>query len=189
MTVHTYRPTGEEVAKQYEALVSRLRHDQATGVVWGPSGEPLMLIHAARVFEMLEVLESVLSYAPARGFVRQIGYRTGIDGARGMREVTKEEPTALLLSVSRALGMAGGGTSGTTYDDAAGTVTLAFPEGTAVGIAAARGSRRTNPACAYFEGLAAGWAKGSVDLDVEFDETACRSVGGGECRFESRPLR
>ncbi len=167
-----------------------LRFDPESG--WcrlGVNPDPLVFIWAPRVFEFLQVLESVVPYPPGRGMCREVGYRSGLDAARvapRMFGISEADGLRVLLAMPRTLASAGWGLSELACDDEAERVEWSFPKGTAVGVAGQRAGRRRNPACAYFEGFGAGWIKGSLGFDVELLETESRSVGDGACRFVSR---
>jgi len=189
--LHQSFSTSEQVAEDFRRVFGEwMRHDPVSGFnVWGTSTDPVMLVWSPRILEFLVVLESRMSYFPARGIVREVGYRSGFDGAQTWTAMSpKEGPVPVLLAMGRILSWAGWGMCDISFDDATKDVVVTFPKGTAVGVAAQRAGGRTRPACAFYEGFAAGWVKGSVDLDVEFDESTCRGVSGGECRLASRPL-
>lgn len=169
-----------------------LRHDPVLGVnLWAGSADPVMLLWSPRIYEFLAVLESVLSFQPARGLCREVGYRSGLDGARESTKafgLQRAHGVSVLLAMPRVLAGAGWGVSELTYDDETGRITWAFPKGTAVGIAAGRAAVRTQPSCAFYEGFGAGWVEGSLRVKIEFLESACRGAGGESCVFESRAL-
>jgi predicted hydrocarbon binding protein len=192
MTVHRISVTPEQAERDFVTVVrEQLRHDRAAGFnTWGTSDTPVMLVWSPRIFEFLEVLESVVSYQPARGICREVGYRSGFEGA----EVTAKllgAPSGrvdVLFGMVGVLSGAGWGVSELAYDDESKAIRWRFPRGTAVGEAARRKGRRANPACAFFEGFGGGWVQGSLGLKVEFLEAECLAIGGSACTFESRTL-
>ena len=190
MPVHRAALSGTQVEEGFRAMVGALVQDKETGFnLWAGSKDPVMLVWSPRIYEFLQVLESTLSYPPARGVCREVGYRSGFDGAK---EIEKGDgggtPWKVLLAMASVLAGAGWGVSEIVYDEGLRSVTWEFPKGSAVGVAARRVGRRSTPACAFFEGFGAGWVKGSVGIDVEMIETECVGQGGHACRFESRPL-
>jgi hypothetical protein len=194
MTIHRASSTVGEAERDFQRIVGDLLHpDGERGFnLWADAPHPVMLIWSPRIYEFLRVLENVMSYPPARGLCREVGYRSGLDGAVASRKalaIGEDGRVELLLAMPRVLAGAGWGVSELVYDDEGGEIAWTFPKGTAVGVAAQGQDARTDPACAFFEGFGAGWVKGSVGLDVEFFESACLGLGNDACRFESRPLR
>ncbi len=191
-TLHRVAVTPDDVDRNFRQVYALVHHDPTDGFLrWEEAPDPLMLIWSPRIFEFLQVLENTISYSPARGICREVGYGSGHEGAlRSLQAmgVESERPIDALLTLPPMLAGAGWGTSEVEYDDATGDITWAFPNGTSVGVAAQRAGPRADPACAFFEGFGAGWVKGSLGLAVEFIETECRGRGDPRCRFASRPL-
>lgn len=179
-----------DVESDFRRLVGEaMRHDPILGVnLVGGSPDPVMILWSPRIYEFLAVMESVLSFQPARGLCREVGSRSGMDGAREFAKDYRVSGPSTLLAMPRVLASAGWGVSELTYDDEGGRIAWTFPKGTAVGIAAGRSSVRINPACAFYEGFAAGWVEGSIHLKVEFSEVKCCGAGAESCAFESRSL-
>jgi hypothetical protein len=193
MTVHKATLSLRDVEDGFRKTVGGLVFDRERGFNhWAGTEDSVMLVWASRIYEFLVVLESVLSYPPARGFCREVGYRSGHEGAvatlKGFGGKSGRRVEGL-LAMSGVLAGAGWGLGELVYDDTEGEVRWTFPRGTAVGVAARRAGRRKTPACAFFEGFGAGWAKGSVGADLEMMEIECIGQGDDACRFESRALR
>ena len=184
--------TPEDVDRDFKQVYALVHHDRNDGFLrWEQAPDPLMLVWAPRIFEFLQVMENTISFFPARGICREVGYGSGHEGAlRSLQAmgVESESPVDALLMLPRILAGAGWGMSEVEYDDATGDIVWMFPNGTAVGVAAQRAGPREDPACAFFEGFGAGWVKGSLDRTIEFVETACLGRGDARCRFASRPL-
>jgi len=184
--------TPEDVDRDFKQVFALVHHDRQDGFLrWEDAPDPLMLVWSPRIFEFLQVMENTISFSPARGICREVGYGSGHEGAlRSLQAmgVESESPVDALLMLPRILAGSGWGASAVEYDDATSRVTWTFPNGTSVGVAAERAGPRADPACAFFEGFGAGWVKGSLGLAVEFVETACRGRGEPQCLFESRPL-
>ena len=192
MSVHRVTLSPRDVEEGFNRTVGTLALDKERGFnLWGGSEDPVMLVWSPRIYEFLQVLESTLSYLPARGFCREVGYRSGVDGAKVIMKstgATSVAPVRALLTMPSILAGAGWGISELLYDEDAATLDWRFPRGTAVGVVAGRAGRRATPACAFFEGFGAGWVRGSLGLDLEMIEIDCIGKGDGACRFESRPL-
>lgn len=194
LAVHRASLEANDVGREFETIVGELlRYDPERGLnLWGDAPDPVMLVWSPRIYEFLEVIEGVTSYPPARGICREVGYRSGFDGAVESKTALKIEErgdVGVLLAMPTVLAGAGWGVSELTYDDEAGSLQWTFPKGTAVGVAAARRGREGAPACAFFEGFGAGWVKGSVGLEVEFLESECAGLKLPTCTFQSRSLR
>lgn len=193
MAVHRILLTPEQVLRDFAQVSGELLHfDADRGVVlWADAPYPVMLLWSPRLYEFLAVLEGIMQYLPARGICRQVGYRSGFDGAHEARralQIPEASPDQTLVAMPRVLAGAGWGLSELVYDEGSGSIDWTFPHGSAVGLAAAEQGGRTLPACAFYEGFAAGWVEGSVGLRVEFDEVECVGRGDDRCRFESRNL-
>ncbi len=190
--IHKSTLTAAQFEEDFLRVFSFVRHHPEDGLIrWAGTSYPLMLVWSPRIYEFLLVLERVISYPPARGLCREVGYRSGFDGARdAVRPMggTESDSVGALLVLPRILAGAGWGLSEIVYDDERGELRWTFPKGTAVGVAARAGERRTTPACAFIEGFGAGWVKGSLGSSVEFLEGTCLGMGDATCTFESRPL-
>ncbi len=192
MTVHRVALSPDDVERDFRQVYSLVHHDRHDGFLrWEKSPDPLMLVWAPRIFEFLQVMEGTISFQPARGMCRDVGYRSGHQGAlRSLSAMNIESggPLEAFLAMPRVLAGAGWGASEVVYDDITGAIVWTFPLGTSVAAAAKQAGPRTNPSCAFFEGFGAGWVKGSLGTDVEFVETACAGRGDATCRFEARTL-
>ncbi len=192
MAKHEISLSPEQADASYRQLLEGLRHDGPRGfTVWLHTTDPVMFVWSPRIYEFLQVLEETISYLPARGVCREVGYRSGADGARAIRETlaaTKPNPPEVLLQMPGVLAGAGWGVSELSYDDADQSILWRFPRGTAVGVAAGGRGHRVAPACAFFEGFGAGWVKESLGSEVEFLEMECVGQGQSRCAFQSQPL-
>ena len=192
MTVHKATLSARDVEEGFRRTVGDLIQDRERGFNhWAGTEDSVMLVWASRIYEFLVVLESVLSYPPARGFCREVGYRSGHEGAVATLKgsVAKSgRQVQSLLAMPGVLAGAGWGTSELLYDDSTAGVRWTFPRGTAVGAAARRAGPRKTPACAFFEGFGSGWVKGSVGANLEMVEIECIGQGDDACRFESSSL-
>ncbi len=192
MTVHRVALTAEDVERDFKQVYALVHHDRHDGFLrWEKAPDPLMLVWAPRIFEFLQVMEATISFAPARGMCREVGYRSGHEGAVRSLQAMGDgsgSPVDALLLLPRILAGAGWGASAVAHDDATGITQWSFPHGTAVAVAAKQAGPRDDPACAFFEGFGAGWVKGSLGTEVEFVETACLGRGDARCEFESRRL-
>src|SRR5437879_355062 len=82
MTVHKGTLSARDVEEGFRRTVGDLVQDRERGFNhWAGTEDSVMLVWASRIYEFLVVLESVLSYPPARGFCREVGYRSGHEGA------------------------------------------------------------------------------------------------------------
>jgi hypothetical protein len=90
-----------------------------------------------------------------------------------------------LLAMPPILAGTGFGTSELVYDDERDRLEWTFDLGTVMGTAGRENGKQTAPTCAFFEGLAAGWAKGSLGLNLRISETDCVARGDAACRFRS----
>jgi hypothetical protein len=190
--IHKASLTPQQVEEDFLRVFSFVKQDREEGLIrWADTPYPLMLVWSPRIYEFLSVMERVMTYHPARGMCREVGFRSGFDGAReGLRPMGVDEVDRVgaLLAMPRILVGTGWGVSEIEYDDVRDEVAWTFPRGTAVGVAARNAGRRATPACAFVEGFGAGWVKGSLDRSVEFMETACVGMGDPACRFASRPM-
>ncbi|MDX1534954.1 MAG: 4-vinyl reductase, partial [Thermoplasmata archaeon] len=145
-------------------------------VVWSPL-----------VLELMEVLEDVTLHPPARDLCREIGYHAGLESAEALDRAREPEvPKAeTLLAMPPILSGTGFGASELVYDDQAERLEWTFRLGTVMGTASLENGPRAAPTCAFFEGLAAGWAKGSMGLNLRVAETDCVAQGDEVCRFRS----
>src|SRR2546422_6792852 len=121
-----------------------------------------MLIWAGRIYAFLRVLEGIVGYHPARMQSYLVGYTSGWNGADvsarlATDALANDGKARLLSSGSGILSGAGWGRCEIEYDDVTGAVHWAFPEGTAIGLAARQEGRRDKPACPFGAGFVAGW--------------------------------
>src|SRR5438093_10447211 len=139
-TVHRAALTPDDVEANFRQVYALVHSNRSDGFLrWEEAPDPLMLIWSPRIFEFLQVLENTISFSPARGICREVGYGSGHEGAlRSLQAmgVDSEKPIDALLMMPRVLAGAGWGTSEIEYDDATGDITLTFSNGTAVGVAA-----------------------------------------------------
>lgn len=188
MTVHKVSLTVESMEAYFDTVLAKgfrwqgdrgpaiHEHLRSDAVVWSPL-----------ILELMEVLEDVTLHPPARNLCREIGHHAGLesamalDGARDPR-VPKAE---IFLAMPPILAATGYGTSELTYDDERERVAWVFAHGTVIAMAAQRGGGRPEPTCAFFEGLGAGWAKGSLEVNLRVTETDCLGRGDRACRFQS----
>jgi hypothetical protein len=170
-----------------------LEHNARQGVnYWAGSAHPTMLLWAGRIFDFLRVLEEVVGHYPARMQSYLVGYKSGWDGATVSasfpEDGAEDGETVRLLSMGTGiLAGAGWGRGAIQYDDGSGVVRWAFPEGTAIGLAARADGMRDKPACPFVAGFVAGWTNRSLGGRLEFQELECVAKGDARCVFESTP--
>jgi hypothetical protein len=192
---HTFSVSEAESAAAFERVSKALlTHDARQGVnYWAGSPHPTMLLWAGRIFDFLRVLEDIVGYYPARMQSYLVGYTSGWDGATVSASFPangKEDGGAvrLLSTGTEILAGAGWGRGAIDYDDGTGVVRWAFPEGTAIGLAARASGVRDKPACPFVAGFVAGWTNRSLGVQVEFQELECVGKGDARCLFESVPF-
>src|SRR2546426_8732324 len=189
---HRFTVTEKESEAQFRRVSQDLlTHNPRQGVnYWGAAEYPTMLIWAGRIYDFLRVIEGIVGYHPARMQSYLVGYTSGWNGAdvsaRFATDALANDGKARLLSSgSGILSGAGWGRCEIEYDDVTGAVHWAFPEGTAIGLAARQEGRRDKPACPFVAGFVAGWTKRPPGTKNEVQGTQCPSKGGSRCVFES----
>src|SRR2546427_5271181 len=119
-----------------------------------------------------------------------VGYTSGWNGAdvsaRFATDALANDGKARLLSSgSGILSGAGWGRCEIEYDDVTGAVHWAFPEGTAIGLAARQEGRRDKPACPFVAGFVAGLTNPSLGTKKEFQEKRGPRKRDAACVFQS----
>src|SRR2546427_10374785 len=104
-----------------------------------------------------------------------VGYTSGWNGADvsarlATDALANDGKARLLSSGSGILSGAGWGRCEIEYDDVTGAVHWAFPEGTAIGLAARQEGRRDKTACPFVAGFVAGRTKPSPVTKKEVPE-------------------
>lgn len=188
MTVHRVRLTVESVENYFDTvLAERFRWEGDKGPSTAAQAASPAVVWSPMILELMEVLEEVTLHPPARNLCQEIGYHAGLESAQALDQARDPRlPKAqILLAMPPILAGTGFGTSELTYDDEAERITWEFPRGTVIGMAAQRNGGRSDPTCAFFEGLGAGWARGSLGLRLRVTETECLGRGDVACRFQS----
>jgi hypothetical protein len=187
MTVHRVSLTVESVEDYFDTVLAK-------GFRWEPdqgpaSGEPRSpaVVWSPLVLELMEVLEDITLHPPARGLCREIGYHAGLESAAALdRARDPNLPRAeTLLAMPPILAGTGSGTSVLVYDDQRERLVWTFDLGTVIAMSSREKRSQSEPTCAFFEGLCAGWAKGSLGLNLRISETDCIARGDRNCRFQS----
>lgn len=191
MTVHRVNLSVESLEDYFDTVFPKVfRLDPDRGPASGQGSGSPVVVWSPLAHELTEVLEGVTLHPPARDLGREMGYHAGLESAEALdraREpsVSKAET---LLAMPPILAGTGFGTSELVYDDQQERLVWTFDLGTVVGRAERENGGQATPTCAFFEGLAAGWAKGSLGLNLHVAETDCIARGDDVCRFRSRLL-
>ncbi|MFQ5918427.1 MAG: V4R domain-containing protein [Thermoplasmata archaeon] len=187
MTVHRVNLTVESVEDYFDMLLAKgFRREPERSPTDGEGSRSPAVVWSPLALELMEVLEDMTLHPPARDLCRRIGYQAGLESAEALdRARDPKVPKAeTLLAMPPILAGTGFGTSELVYDDQRDRLEWTFDLGTVLGITG-RENEGQAPACAFFEGLAAGWAKGSLGLDLRISETDCVARGDAVCRFRS----
>ncbi|MFQ6012676.1 MAG: V4R domain-containing protein [Thermoplasmata archaeon] len=188
MTVHRVTLSVESVEDYFETVLP-------TGFRWErnqgppPGGRPRSpaVVWSPILLELMEVLEDVTLYPPARDLSREVGYHAGLESAVALDRARNPQfpRTEILLAMPPILAGTGFGTSELTYDDERQQLGWTFREGTVIARGAQGNGVRKKPICAFFEGLGAGWVRGSLGANLRIAETDCLGRGDDACRFRS----
>ncbi|MFQ5985961.1 MAG: V4R domain-containing protein [Thermoplasmata archaeon] len=188
MTVHRVNLTGESVEDYFDTVLARgFRWQPDQGPATGEGSHSPAVVWSPLVLELMEVLETVTLHPPAQHLCREIVYHAGLESAMALdRSREPEFPKAeTLLAMPPIIAGAGFVTSELVYDDERERLDWAFDLGTVIAMAARGNGGHVEPTCAFFEGLGAGWAKGSLGLNLRISETDCIARGDDACRFRS----
>lgn len=191
MTVHRVNLTVELVEDYFDRVLARGFPGQpGQGPASGEGAESPAVVWSSLVLDLMKVLETVTLHPPPRHLCRETGYHAGLESATALdRSRDPDHPKAeTLLAMPPILASAGFGTSELIYDDERERLDWAFDLGTVIAMAASGNGGHAEPTCAFFEGLGAGWAKGSLGLNLRISETDCAARGDEACRFRSRLL-
>ena len=191
MTIHRVNLSAESVENYFDTgLPSGFRRDPKRGPARGEASGSPAGVWSPLVLALMKVLEDVTLHPPARGLCREMGYQAGLESAKALDRAREPSlPRAeTLLAMPPILAGTGFGTSELVYDDQQERLVWTFDRGTVIGNSGRENGGREKPVCAFFEGLAAGWAEGSLGLNLHIAETDCLARGDDVCRFRSRPL-
>ncbi len=189
MTVHRVNLTVESVEDCFDTGLAKgfprnPKRVPASGEGFGSAA----VVWSPLILELMEVLEDVTLRPPARDLSWEMGYHVGLESAETLdRARDSSMPKAeTLLAMPPILAGTGFGASELVYDDRHERLVWTFDLGTVMGKSGREKGGQETPVCAFFEGLAAGWAKGSLGLNVRIAETDCLARGDDVCRFRSR---
>lgn len=188
MAVHEVRLTVESVEDYFDTVLARGFHVEPDhGPTTGEGPDSRAAVWSPLVRELMDVLEEVTLHPPARDLCREIGYFAGLESARALERARDPGlPKAeTLLAMPPILAGSGFGGSELTYDDEAERIDWTFNLGTIIAMAAGEDGGHAEPTCAFFEGLGAGWAEGSLGVSLRISETDCIARGDDACRFRS----
>ncbi|MFQ5908463.1 MAG: V4R domain-containing protein [Thermoplasmata archaeon] len=188
MTVHRVNLTVESVEDYFESvLADGFRWERDRGPATKDGSNSPAVVWSPLILELMEVLEDVTLHPPARELCREIGYHAGLESATALDRARNPRlpKTETLLAMPPILAGTGFGISELAYDDEQERVVWTFDLGTVVAMAAQDGGERSEPTCAFFEGLGAGWAKGSLGVNLRISEMECVAQGDEACRFQS----
>ncbi len=188
MTVHKVNLTVESVEDYFgTGLAKRFLLDPKRGRASREGSGSPAVVWSPLVLELMEVLEDVTLHSPAQDLCREMGYHVGLESAEALdRARDSSMPKAeTLLAMPPILAGAGFGASELVYDDQQERLVWTFDLGTVMGKSGRENGGQETPVCAFFEGLAAGWAKGSLGLNLRIAETDCLARGDDVCRFRS----
>lgn len=188
MTVHRVNLTVESVEDYFESVHAKGFRLESDGSPTSEEGSPSpAVVWSPLALELMEVLEDLTLHPLARDRCREMGYHAGLESAAALDRVRDPSlPKAeTLLAMPPILAGTGFGTSELLYDDERDRLEWTFDLGTVMGTAGRERGGETAPTCAFFEGLAAGWAKGSLGLNLRISETDCVARGDAACRFRS----
>lgn len=188
MTIHKVHLTVESVEDYFDSVLAkgfRWEPDQGPATEEGPHSPAV--VWSPLALELMEVLEEITLHPPARDLCRDIGYHAGLESATALdRARDPSLPMAeTLLAMPPILAGTGFGTSELIYDDQRDRLIWTFDLGTVIATAGREAGGHTETTCAFFEGLGAGWAKGSLGVDLRLSETDCIARGDDACRFRS----
>ncbi|MEE8231929.1 MAG: 4-vinyl reductase [Thermoplasmata archaeon] len=188
MTVYKVNLTVDSVEDYFgTGLAKGFPRDSKRGPSSGEGPGSPAVVWSSLILELMEVLEDVTLHPPARDLCREMGYHVGLESAEALdRARDSSMPKAeTLLAMPPILAGTGFGASELVYDDRQERLVWTFDLGTVMGKSGRENGGLETPVCAFFEGLAAGWAKGSLGLNLRIAETDCLARGDDVCRFRS----
>lgn len=187
MTVHRVNLTVESVEDYFDTVLARGFRREPEPVAAKEASDSPGADWSPVILALMEVLEEVTLHPPSRDRCRELGHRAGVESAEALDRVRDPGvPKAeILLAMPPILSGTGFGTSELLFDDQQDRLVWTFDMGTVLGKAAREMGEKEEPACAFFEGLAAGWAKGSLGLRLRISERDCVARGDSACRFQS----
>lgn len=188
MTVHkVVNLTVESVEDYFDTVLAGGFHEERDPGPATTEARSSALVWSSLVLQLMEVLEDVTVHPPAQDLCRDIGYQAGLESATALDRARDPSLPKLetLLAMPPILAGTGFGTSALIYDDEGKRLDWTFDLGTVIAKAAREDGGRGEPTCAFFEGLGAGWAKGSLGVSLRITETECIARGDDACRFQS----
>ncbi len=191
MTVHRVNLTVESVEDYFDTgLAQGFRRNPKRVPASGEGSGPAAVVWSPLILELMEVLEDVTLRPPTRDLCREMGYHVGLESAEALDRArdSSMSKAETLLAMPPILAGTGFGASELVYDDRQERLVWTFDLGTVMGKSGRENGGQEAPVCAFFEGLAAGWARGSLGLNLRIAETDCLARGDDVCRFRSWPL-